>query len=464
MRFPLGKPILILGMLAFVGGLTAALRQSAPRAELLLWTFDESHARMYRDARPATQPDAPALPSLIAQFQSTTGISAQVDLLSSRAEDIRLISLFMSQSHGDDLPDLCEVEINSVGKFLRPPINDIGFMPLNDFLKSSGQYDRILKSRFAPWSKIDPRTGQSIIFGLPNDVHPVTITYRKDLFDEAGLDPEGAKTWPEFQSLCEKLQTYRAAHGHPDSRAIELNRSATDHLAILLLQRHINIIDSSNKVHFTDPKVANTVAFYAQMVAGDHAIGADAAPAQGLWTRDLADGDVCAVLTPDWRAGDLEHSAPQLAGKVRMMPLPRFDPDDSPTSTWGGTMIGIPKATPHPQEAWKLMEYLYLSADGTRARFAGGSQILPPIPELWADPMFHQPDPYDGGQKVLELYTELAPPFSVEAQIALLLVLEKAEDYVQSSGPAGLETACQGWLKDAQAELQSRIDFGKFDP
>jgi len=44
-----------------------------------------------------------------------------------------------------------------------------------------------------------------------------------------------------------------------------------------------------------------------------------------------------------------------------MMPLPRFDSEDAPTSTWGGTMIGIPRASNNPDLAWKLIKLLYLA-------------------------------------------------------------------------------------------------------
>ena len=36
------------------------------------------------------------------------------------------------------------VEIGSVGKFFRPAVSHVGFLPLNDRLKSSGWYDRMV--------------------------------------------------------------------------------------------------------------------------------------------------------------------------------------------------------------------------------------------------------------------------------------------------------------------------------
>jgi len=470
MHFTPGKPILVLMVLAAISGVGVWTRPPLPRTDLVFWCFADSHARSYRNPMPL--PNGGVGPSLIEQFQKSTGISVRVDLIGQRAEDVRLVSLFMSNAGGELVPDLCEIEISSVGKFFHAAPDDIGLLPLNDFLSRSGQQRRILPSRLATWSRIDPRTGRQIIFGIPEDVHPVTLTYRRDLFDEAGIDPGQARTWAQFQQLCLRFQQYQAAHGHAERHAMELLTSQPDDLVQMLLQRHVNIVDSSDHLHLIDPRVADTVAIYAQMVRGPGAIGIDTTPASIVWIDELASGRVCAVLTPDWRADYIPHFAPQLAGKLRMMPLPIFQEGDAPTSTWGGTMVGIPRAAAHPQEAWRLIELFCLSEQGDAARIAQANAIIPPVPDLWSNPIYHQPDPFFAGQKTSELYLGLAPqvprrevtPYTVDAQIALAMVLGKAEDYVRDHGAAGLNARCADWLAQAQDVLQQRIDFEKLTP
>ena len=63
---------------------------------------------------------------------------------------------------------------------------------------------------------------------------------------------------------------------------------------------------------------------------------------------------------------DVRDGAPMLVGRAPTCDVPVFDPTDKPTSTWGGTMIGITKACRTPDLAWKLIEYLYFSDDGIR--------------------------------------------------------------------------------------------------
>jgi arabinosaccharide transport system substrate-binding protein len=456
---------------AAASGIAVWRQPDPPRPDLEIWSFDENQVKVIRDPIPDS-PDRFA-PSLLQQFQSQTGLSAAASLMGQMGEDVRLASAFMSGPSGGAAPDLCEIEIHSIGQFLRPPVDDIGLLPLNDFLQKSGWDKRITASRFAPWSKGDPRTGLQLIYGIPEDVHPVTITYRKDLFDEAGIDLSHAATWTDFQQKCLAFQTYWRTHGFRQRRAIALSTTSADDIAAMLLQRHVNLIDATGLLHFTDPKSLDSVIFYARLVAGPYAIGSDVSPGV-RWTDDFARGNVCAVLTPDWSADYIRQFTPQLAGKTRMMPMPRFDPDDAPTSTLGGTMVGICRSSPRPQDAWKLLEFLYLGPEAQHARIAAGNLVLPAIPEYWTDPAYHAPDPFFAdNQSIADLYVTLAhqiperfmTPYTYQAELALAAVEHRAIELAsKNAGDDQMRQACAAWLAQAQNDIQHRIDFGKFEP
>jgi arabinosaccharide transport system substrate-binding protein len=458
MTFHLGKPILLLAFLAVIGGLLDWAHHPPVRADLVVWVFADDNARTYRQ-RP---PDGG--PSLIEQFHQQTGKTVQVDLIAQRALDVRLLSLFMAPGTGT-VPDLVEIDVSSVGKYFRPPIGEVGLLPLNGFLEQSTATNGILRARLATWSK------HGVIFGIPRDVHPTTLTYRKDLFDEAGVDLEHVRTWTQFQTACLNFQRYWAQHGYPNRRAMELYATQSEELLMMLLQRHINIVDDRNRIRLSDPRVAETTAFYAQLVAGPRKIAADTIPNFAFAYRDLADGSVCAMITPDWRAGYLKDYAPELAGKLRMRDLPVFQTRDSPTSTWGGTMMGIPRGARNPEMAWKLLESLCLSPQSMTERHRY-SEIIPPIKSLWTDPIYQSNDPFFGGQAIDQLYISLAAkiptryvtPFSIAAQAGLTLVLDRAVGYMkQHDSDAGLEEQCQLWLDQASGELADWVQYGDLD-
>lgn len=465
----LGKPILVMLVIAAVSGAGLCLRPGpAPRPEMVLWVFSESHARTYRgDGQQMSQQ-----PPLVELYRRRTGTSVGVQLLSARAENVRLESIFMSDIQGPEVPDLAEIEIGFIGRFFRPPLAEIGFLPLNDYLAKSGWMDKVVKARFAPWTK------EGKIFGIPHDVHPVTITYRKDLFDEAGVDLEKPATWPEFQEACLRFQAYWTAHGRPDRHAIELTSATPDDILKMLLQRHINLIDDYNRIFLDDPKTVKTVAFYAQLAAGPRKIAAQSSGGEGAIAQDLNGGNICAFMTADWRIRNLKDDTiknpatgvPILQGKMRMRPLPIFDPGDARTSTWGGTMLAILKSCKRPDEAWKLAEFLYFSREGIESR-RRTSQILPPVKAMWQDEAYQRPDPYFGGQRVEALYAELAneipdhciTPATTIANAILSYVVQRAQKYVETRGTDGLEAACRVWLHEGARDLARRIAHGRYE-
>jgi arabinosaccharide transport system substrate-binding protein len=463
MSFPLGKAVAAMICLAVLVSPAVLFRPSPRHADLRMWVFAEPHARMYRG-----NPDAPASPNdptLCDRFTARTRKTASIEVVATQALDVRLLSLFMSGQNSPETPDLAEIEINSVGKYLRPPAKDVGFLPLNGYLEKSGWINRILPSRLAPWSK------DGLIFGVPHDLHPSTITYRKDLFEEAGVELDSVKTWPEFQERALKFQQYWAAHGYPRRLAIGLSTTLSDNLVTLLQQRHINIVDPDLSVHMLDPKVLSTLVWYAQAVAGPRKIGTDLNTAPGQYVRDIATGEICGIVTPDWMVGYLKLYAPDaLYGRVRMIPIPRFDADDAPTSTWGGTMLGITKHCKNPDLAWKLIETLYLDREALHVQQQQtSSSILPPIPEYWSDPFYQQPDAFYGGQRINQLYLSLAAelprryvtPYTTMAHMVLAVVVSDAVSYVNHHGSDGLEAACRQWLTVADHDVRETIEFDK---
>jgi ABC-type glycerol-3-phosphate transport system substrate-binding protein len=456
MYFTPGRPLAVMCLCCCVSGLAILFQHPARRADLTLWVSAETHARMYRDG--------PG--SLLDQFHARSGKTAALDLIAPAALDVRLQSLFMfaqgRQSGADpSAPDLVEVDIGSIGKFFRPPASEIGFLPMNAYLARSGWMRRILAARFSPWTR------SGVIFGVPDDLHPCTLTYRRDLFDQAGVDLAAANTWPELQRLCLKFQSYWSKRGQP-RWALGLSSTAPDMLLVMLHQQHIDLVDGTLQPHLTDERVVQTLCWYAQAVAGTDRIATDVSPGVGQSARELASGEICGLITPDWMVPELKQYGPDLAGKLAMSPLPRFSPNDARTASWGGTMIGITRTCADPDSAWMLIESLYLDRAALTAR-QKWTGILPPIPEYWSDRVYHERDPFYADQKVDELFIELArelpearmTPYTVAAQTYLAIALNRAVAKVRYTGSSGLEPACRQWLNDSQSRIEAMVEFDK---
>ena len=450
MSFHLGKPILVLLVLALISGGVVALRKPPRKADLTLWVFADSHYKLYGP--------------LVSQFEAKHGVTVNLKIVKPRAEDVRLLQMFMSDPTSEELPDLCEVVIGSIGKYFRPPLEDIGFVPLNEYLERSGLRGEIVEERFEPWSK------QGVIFGVPHDIHPVGITYREDLFRQAGVDLSAAKTWPEFHVACEKFTDYWRAKGYRYRHAMELPEGSAEYLMVMLLQRGINPVDDAGNVYLDDPRVAETLALYAQMAAGPRKIGTQTSQGMGAFAKDLTDGHLCALITADWRLKYVKEHGQAVAGKMRVMPLPVFEPTDKPTSTHGGTCMTMTRACRDRELAWKLIAFLYFSDEGMAAAQAEGT-VLPPIRAWWQRPEYHEPDPFFGGQKVMELMTQLAgqipsrdvTPMTEIAGMAMNNAVAAAVNHVKEQGAVGLEEVCRREVKKVADELRLRMKQMRFE-
>lgn len=492
MSFTPGRPLLVLLVLALGSGLLVALRPAPPRATLNYWIFAEAHRH--------------ELTPILNDFVRERGITYHLDLVAGHALGSRLEALFLSQARGPQVPDLVHLEIHQVGRFFRPPVDGMGMLDLTPYFETRGERritsaqdtgkagwtarhtdgrifvhdgmtwqpdptrtradtwkDRILASRFAPWMK-DGR-----IMGAPQDVHPMTITFRDDLFRAAGVDLATCKSWREFHQACLTMQAYWQAKGVRTRHAMELFEAGCDLVQLMLLQRGVNLVEADGSVRLADPLVADTLAIYAPMVAGSEQIGADAGLAIAA---ELDAGTICACFTPDWRIFYLRNHAPavvdhtpSMSGNLRMMPLPRFAETDAPTSTWGGTCVIIPRTCPDPALAFATIERCFYSREAADVRLRLGS-MLPPLPELWDHPLLHQGDPLFGGQRINEMFIELAAhlpprvmtPATSLAMDALAQVQAKAVTHVRTRGTDGLLAACQEWLSAAEVDLKRRIE------
>jgi arabinosaccharide transport system substrate-binding protein len=138
------------------------------------------------------------------------------------------------------------------------------------------------------------------------------------------------------------------------------------------------------------------------------------------------DGTVLFSLMPDWLTSAWRQDLPQLAGKVKLMPLPAWEPGGRRTTVMGGTMLGIPKRVKDFDSAWRYAKHLYLSPDLARMLFRT-TGIISPVKRHWSDPVYDVPSAYFGGQRYGRLYIAAAPdvpartssPYNALAQIKM---------------------------------------------
>jgi arabinosaccharide transport system substrate-binding protein len=442
----------ILILLATGSGLLVLVRPSSRPEGMLFWLFARNHVEAYQ-----------ALISTWNERQTDTSTKVTALLLSGNALERRLLSAFMS---GTQAADLVEIERNMAGRAFGGPLEDIGFIDLTDRLREEGLLEIINPPSFTPW------TSRGRIFGLPHDVHPVLLAYRADIVEAAGIDLESVETWQQFFQVMRPLMTDDDGDGRPDRYILNFWGSNAELMEVLLMQAGGGFFDADNNLVIDTELNARVLSTLATWCGGPGRVVVNApefsAPGNALRVR----GFVLANLMPDWLAGVWKIDLPELAGKVKLMPLPAWEPGGRRTSVLGGTMLGIAKTASNPEAAWEFAKHLYLDRE-THAKFFSISTIIPPVRSSWDHPVFARPDPYFSNQPVGLIFIEQAEhvpvrassPFIPLARSRTNEVLMALVDRVNREGitdPEVLVPDARRRLAKAQADVQANADRNVF--
>jgi arabinosaccharide transport system substrate-binding protein len=435
-RFPYGASAAVMAGLAVASGAyLAARRGQKPRYDLRLWTFAKPHGDAYLKM----------LPDFLRKHP---GVSVDIQIVAGEAVTSRLQAAFWSNL---DVPDLAEVEISWAGSFFRGRLESIGFRDLTERIHQTGLWERIVQARFAPY------TTRGRIFGIPHDVHPVMLAYRRDLVEKLGIDVERLRTWDEFVEVGRRVTV-------PGKRfMMELPPEGLSALEVMLFQRGGGYFDAQGNCTLDNEIAVETMRYYAPLVAGKHRIGNDLGGGQ-IFTRALEDGYYLFMVAPDWRTKSIEQDVPKVAGRMALMPLPAFYPGGRRTSTWGGTMIGITKRCADPDLAWELIMHLYLNKEALAEQFRG-TNILPPARDLWDHPAYDEPRPFWSNQPLGRLYANLAPetppqytsPYIGLAKAKLSEALIACVRYYDRYGVRGFDGFVRQQMARAAAEVRRQM-------
>ncbi len=414
-----------------------------------MWTFARLHHGMYTAA--------------INDWNARESPRIELALLSIQAVEQRMLSAFLAQTSA---AELIEAERRIAARTFAGPLESVGFVDLTDWLREDGLDQSINAASFTPWST------RGRIFGLPHDVHPVMLGYRADLLEAAGIDVSQIETWDDFVRLLRPMMAQRDARGGPRHFLLNLWETHVEAIELLVLQAGGALFDEAGAPTLDRPLHAHAIAQIVAWCSGPERIAADAPYFAASGNKLLLDGYVLASFVPDWMCNIWRHEIPQLAGKVKLMPLPAWRPGGLRTSVWGGTMLGISRTAKDPRGLWRFAKHLYLSPALARALYLQGD-IVTPVRTLWDDPVFDRPDAFFCNQPKGRMYLELAPtvpprsssPFGAIATARLQDAVVQLAAYARSSRKytvAELEPEAQRLLGLAQADVSRHVARNAF--
>ena len=356
------------------------------KGDLEMWTFARVHAEMYAPIIERANAERPERSVRMIQF-------------SLPVLERRMLSAFLS---GTPAADLMEVERGLVGRaFLGPP-DLIGFQDLTGLIERDGLTEIINPPSFSPWMN------RGRVYGLPHDVHPVMLGYRADIVEAAGIDVRDIETWDDFIRIMSPLMKDKDGDGKPDHYLLGIWETDSPKIEALMLQAGGGYFAPDGSLALATPTNARVLATVVDWLSGPDRIADQVPDFTGSGNQLKVDGHAIAYLMPDWMCAIWRIEIPQLNGKVKVMPLPAWERGGRRTSVWGGTMLGLSRASHRLDDAWATAKELYLSRELARVAYRE-TDLISPVMSFWDDPMYDVPDQYFSGQPKGRMYIDLAP-------------------------------------------------------
>jgi multiple sugar transport system substrate-binding protein len=198
-------------------------------------------------------------------------------------------------------------------------------------------------------------------YAIPQDVGPMMLYYRSDLFEQFGLTVP--KTWDEFGALAEQVRS-------KDSKRYLATFSSGDPgwFAGLSEQAGANWWTNDNgtwTVSINDEPTKKLASFWGDLVNAGTLQGKPMYTPE--WNKAMSDGTLLAWPSAVWGAGVLQGVAPSTKGKWTMVPMPQWDSATPTTGFWGGSATAIAAKSKQSAQAQKFVKWLNTDPEALEA-------------------------------------------------------------------------------------------------
>ena len=360
--------------------------------------------------------------------------------------EIKLNSLAYADHHtamttalatGANLPDVMAVDMGFIGKFAESGgMEDLSKAPYNAL-----QY----RDKVARFTYPLAMSGQGVMVGMPVDIGPGALFYRKDLLDKAGVtEADLTQSWESYIESGKKLKAATGAWllaSAVDIKDIYIRSNLKDGEGIYF--------DKSGKPTINNARFQK--AFELAKAAREAGIDGKIGAWSNEWSEGFKRDKIASQMMGAWLAGHLNNwLAPESKGKWRSAQLP-----GGAFGSWGGSFYGVPKKAQNKAAAWDFIKFLTTTKEMQIEAFRG-YDAFPSLIEAQNDAFIDQPIEYLGGQKARQQWKLAAskiPAMAVDKfdPVATEVVNAELENVLEKN--KDIKAA----LADAQAAVAKRV-------
>lgn len=237
------------------------------------------------------------------------------------------------------------------------------------------------------------------VHAMPWDVGPVAVFYRRDVYEEHGIDPTTIETWDEFREAGTTLPE--------DVAMINLPPNALDGVwrrGFRQLGGSPFTEDGRVDVHSsTSLRVARTIE---RLV--DAGVTDDVESWGSAWYDAHGDGSIASLPAGPWMEWILVESMEDTAGQWGVYELPAYEPGGNRATNWGGSGLCIPAHADAADRAWDYVQWTLRSPEMQNAMYEEFG-LFPALEAAYDADLYDEELEFFDGQRARRVFTRLAP-------------------------------------------------------
>ncbi|GAA4629517.1 extracellular solute-binding protein [Actinoallomurus vinaceus] len=212
---------------------------------------------------------------------------------------------------------------------------------------------------------IDPNTWalttfNNRVYGVPQDLGPMMLTYRKDLFDKYGV--KVPTTWAEYATAAEQIHKK-----DPSVYIASFSAKEFEFFAAQAAQAGATWWSNNGKswkVGIDSQQSLKTADFWQDLVDRDLVKVEPLLTPE--WNAQVNSGKLLSWAAAAWAPNVIASVAPNTAGKWASAPLPQWAPGSAAVPFLGGSAYLVPAKSKHAKEAAAFAAWLGGSDEGSK--------------------------------------------------------------------------------------------------
>lgn len=240
-------------------------------------------------------------------------------------------------------------------------------------------------------------------YAVPWDIGPTGIFYKRDKYEEAGIDAASIETWDQFIEEGKKM---------PEGSAMINIPSQSDNLPgmwrMLFRQLGGQPFTEDGAISIHNEKGVRAAQLMKDMQ--DAGIAKRVEQWSAGWFTSFKDGSIASLATAAWMDGTLRAELPETKGNWGVFKLPAFEKGGSRASNRGGSNLAIPSQISDEAKVNRAADYCIwsMTTPEVQNNMLQNWGLFPSLKTAYDADFYDEGLEFYNGQAIFRLFAEVA--------------------------------------------------------